>query len=121
MALSSPIDLSQAPPVENGEKRHTALAHFPAHLLKHPAKTLSVSASIIDRIVGVLGDTLLLPAGCVERIIPAAGVQIANAAGAEASWISTCKLMAVPVPELPIEGGIALPRVVALLVSNAPT
>jgi hypothetical protein len=95
----------------SAQQRHScASTRQSPHLLKNPAETLGISAGIIDRIVSVPGDTLLLPARGVERIIPAAGVQITNSSGAEADRICSCELVTVPVPELPIEGGIVRPE-----------
>ncbi len=91
-------------------RRSCTSTRHSSHLLKHPAETLSISTGIIDGIVGVPGDTLLFPARGIEWVAPATCIEIANPSSAEPGRISSQVFVAVPVPELPIEGRVIRPE-----------
>src|SRR5262245_35775803 len=109
---AQPLDRSRRPPTQSFRLRPSGFGGLTArpsrasrftkrlaHLTQYPAQRFGVAAGVVEGVVGVGGFAALLPSAGVERLAAPAGVEIADAPGAEAGGVLAQEFVGVPVPE----------------------
>ncbi len=107
---------------QGGTYSNAPSPHNDTHLGQNPAQRFGIAARIVDGIVGVRRLAAFFPRIGGERLAAPAGVEIANAPGAESCRVFAQECVAIPVPELPVEGGVIRPdgRALSLCVLDHP-